>query len=83
MQPCNFSIARRPEVLKRFGISNTTLHDRIKQGLIPPPFSTGARSVGWLDHENERVIAAMVAGKSEEEIKKIVKDLIDQRKSFA
>ena len=74
-------INRRPEVLNRFGIGNTCLHNRIKNGFIPPPISLGARAVGWLQHELDAVLAAMVAGKSEEHIRALIGHLVDQRKN--
>ena len=76
-------IQRRPEVLNRFGIGNTCLHNRIKQGLMPPPIPLGGRAVGWLEHELDQVLAAMVAGKSQDHIKALVGHLVDQRKSAA
>jgi prophage regulatory protein len=82
MQP-QINIVRRPEVLKRLGISNTCLHSRINKGLLPPSIPLGVRSVGWLEHELDQVLAAMVAGKSEEHIKALVGHLIDQRKNAA
>lgn len=78
-----YQINRRPEVLKRFGISNTCLHSRINEGVFPPPIPLGGRSVGWLEHELDQTLAAMVAGKSQEHIKALVGHLIDQRKSAA
>ncbi|MFL0798214.1 MAG: AlpA family transcriptional regulator [Cellvibrionaceae bacterium] len=77
------TISRRPDVLSRFGIGNTCLHSRIKEGLIPPSISLGGRSVGWLDHELDQVMAAMVAGKSKDQIKMLVDQLVDQRKLVA
>jgi len=79
--PEQFVIKRRPEVLNRFSIGNTCLYARIKEGLIPTPISLlGGRSVGWLEHEIDHVLAAMVAGKSEDHIKVLVSHLVDQRK---
>jgi len=83
IQPDQFRIDRRPEVLDRFGIGNTCLHNRIKQGLMPPPIPLGGRAVGFLRHELDAVLAAMVAGKSQEQIKALVCELVDQRKSVA
>ena len=77
-----FQINRRPEVLNRFGISNTHLHNQIKAGLMPPPIHLGGpRAVGWLQHELDAVLASMVAGKPKEHIRKLVKQLIDQRQN--
>ena len=79
-QQTKYYIDRRPEVLGRFGIRNTCLHNRIKSGLMPPPIPLGPRSVGWLRHELDAVLSAMVAGKSEDHIRALIGHLVDQRK---
>jgi prophage regulatory protein len=76
-------INRRPEILGRFGISNTCLHRRIKAGLMPPSIPLSERSVGWLEHEADAVLAAMVAGKRDDFIRALVGRLVDQRKNAA
>ncbi|MBR9909679.1 MAG: AlpA family phage regulatory protein [Gammaproteobacteria bacterium] len=78
--------SRRPEVLKRAGFSNTTLHQRIKAGIWPPAVPlgpSGTRAVGWVDHEIDQVLSAMVAGKSEAHIRALVSHLVEQRKNAA
>ena len=77
----NSKINRRPEVLKRFGISNTTLHNHIKAHLMPPPISLGARSVGWIEHELDQVLNAMIAGKPPEHIRALVNRIVGQRQN--
>ena len=79
MQLSNLKIIRRAAVLSRFNMSKTWLCDRIKDGLIPPPFSLGGRAVGWLEHEINAVLLAMAAGKGEDDLKALVQRLIDQR----
>jgi prophage regulatory protein len=76
-------INRKAEILKRIGISKSTLHVRIKQRLLPPAIALGARSVGFLQHEIDAVLAAMVAGKSDQEIQSLVAELVAQRQLAA
>lgn len=76
-----FRVLRNKETLSLLGISNTTFYRRIKDGLLPPPFNLGCRAVGWLEHEIEKVIAARVAGKTDEEVKTLVSELVAARKS--
>ncbi len=78
-----YRIERKPEVLEKTGLSRSTLHLRIKQGLFVPPISLGARAVGWLSTETDTILAAMVAGKSQAEIKQVVCQLIAARKTKA
>ncbi|MEP1446266.1 MAG: AlpA family phage regulatory protein [Paraglaciecola sp.] len=76
-------VNRKPEVLKRLGISKTTFHNRINQNLLPPPISLGDRAVGYLQHEIDTVLAAMVAGKSDSDLKMLVAELVTQRQHVA
>lgn len=75
-------IVRRPEVLEFLQISRSNLYDKINKGLWPKPLSLGARAVGFLSTENEKVLSAMIAGHSEEEIKELVQSLMTARKSL-
>jgi prophage regulatory protein len=77
------TINRKSEVIKRLGISKSTFHLRINQNLLPPPISLGDRAVGYLQHEIDAVLAAMVAAKSNDEIKSLVLELVAQRKLAA
>lgn len=78
-----FTVKRKPLVLDQFGIGKTTLHNRILDGLLPPPIPLGARSVGWLSHELDQVLAFMAAGKSDDEIRSLVAHLVSLRKELA
>ena len=82
LENTDLSIIRRPELLKRFGISNTCLHTRIHEGTMPPPISLGGRSVGWLNHELDAVLASMVAGRKKGAIKLLIAEMIQERGSL-
>lgn len=77
------TLTRKPIVLKGFGISKSTLHNRINDGLMTPPLSIGARAVAWPSNEIESLINAQIAGKSPDEIRLLVKVLIEKRKEEA
>lgn len=81
MKTNHYYILRKPEVLTKTGLPRSTFHARIKSGFMPPPISLGARAVGWPSSEIDEVLAAMIAGKDPEQIKQLVRDLIDQRKA--
>ena len=78
-----FKIIRKPEVIKRLGLSKSTLSNRINQGVFPRPISLGERAVGWLEHEVDIVLAAMSVGNSKTKMKALVKQLIKQRKELS
>jgi prophage regulatory protein len=75
-------IVRRPEVLELLQISRSNLYKKIEQGLWPKPIQLGARAVAWLSTENEQILAAMIAGQAQGELKQLVKVLVDNRKQF-
>ena len=52
----------------------------IENGLCTPQINVGPRSVAWLRTELETLRAAVIAGKSQDEIKQIVRELQDLRR---
>jgi len=77
------SILRLPTVCKASGKSRSTLYLRVKDGLFPPPVSIGARAVGWPAEEIDAINRAHIAGKSDDEIRKLVASLLVARKAAA
>ena len=71
-----------PIVLYNSTKSKSSLYNDINEGLFVPPVNTGARSVAWPSNEVESLINAQIAGKSPEEIKLLVKVLLEQRKEI-
>lgn len=55
-------LERKPEVLRRTGLSNTALYSAMSRGLFPRPVSLGTgRAVAWLQSEVDAFIAARIA----------------------
>lgn len=73
-------IIRQPAVLETLGISKSTLFNRINAGLFPPSINLGGRATGWLETEAQAVLSALMANQSQEEIKELVKTLLQARK---
>jgi len=73
---------RRPEVLKQAGLSNSTLCKRINEGLFVPPINLGLRAVGWLEHEVNQVLAIIAEGRTANEVRMLVRELIQSRKAL-
>jgi len=51
----------------------------VKNGMCTTAINVGPNSVAWLTTELETLRAAVIAGKSEDEIKQIVRELQDRR----
>ncbi len=77
----NQIIQRLPAVRNESGLSRSTLYRRIDEGLWTKPVSLGGRSVGWPSGEIATLVAARVAGRSDDEIRVLVQDLHAARKS--
>lgn len=72
-------ILRLPSVIQKFGKSRSGVYRDIKEGLLPHPIHIGSRSVGWPDSEVDAIINARIAGKSNSEIRTLVKKLVAKR----
>ncbi len=83
IQKSNLTILRRKQVEMRTGNPRSTLYDKISKGLFTKPISLGKRSKGWPDYDVDELVAASIAGKSEEEIRQLVIKLTAIRKLFA
>jgi len=42
---------RLPEVMKRTGLSRSTIYVRLAEGRFPRPVALGGRAVGWIEAE--------------------------------
>ena len=78
----NVTLLRTKVVLKRRGRSRSSHYNDISDGLFPPPIPIGDRAVATPDYEVDTMIAAQVAGKSPEELRVIVKELVASRKEL-
>jgi len=79
MQPSGFTLKRAKDACNQFSIGKTTLYAWQAAGLLTPGIQLGARSVAWPAHELDAIAAARIAGKSEDEIRALVRDLVAAR----
>lgn len=75
------AILRLPAVVAKRGRRRSTHYDDIKKGLCTPPVLLGARSVGWPEHEIDAINSARIAGKGDDEIRRLVRDMVAARRS--
>lgn len=74
-------IQRLRAVLQARGRSRSSHYLDIQQGLFTAPVQIGARAVGWPSSEVEAINSARIAGKSDDEIRKLVTKLEAERKA--
>jgi prophage regulatory protein len=77
------TIARRPRTLELTGFSSTGLDREMDRGLFPEPIKLSpdptCRAVGWIESEIAAVNAAKIAGANEDELRRLVADLVAAR----
>jgi prophage regulatory protein len=54
-------ILRKPEVVAKTGMPNSTLYAAIARGEFPAPLKLGVRASGWLESEVEAWLESRVA----------------------
>ena len=76
------SMWRLPTTLSATGKRRSSHYDDIPKGLMTPPVCIGGRSVAWPDYEIEAIVAARIAGKSDDDIRELVARLIAERQNI-
>ena len=77
----HLQVERKSEVLQRIGLSRSTLHSKVQNGLWCPPISLGARAVGFIKYETDELITGLINGHTPDEIRDLVRLLLEERKS--
>lgn len=78
----NITMLRRPKVSQTIAMSRSATYNLIAEGLFPPGVKLSTRAVAWPEHEVNQVLSARIAGKSDDEIRQLVRDLVAKRKEF-
>ena len=77
-------ILRLPEVKRVLGHrADASVYNAIRVGLFTNGVAIGQRAKGWPDYEVDAINAARVAGKTESEIRDLVKALHAKRAELA
>lgn len=74
-------LLRRQAVENATGKSRTTIYRDINNGLFVKPVNIGGDRVAWPNTEVEAIVKARIAGKSDDEIKRLVDELHKKRSS--
>jgi len=77
-------ILRLPEVKRVHGHrSDASVYNAIRAGMFTTGVPIGQRAKGWPDYEVQAIAAARVAGKSDDQIRELVKALHAKRTELA
>lgn len=77
------TIDRLPGLKAKTGDARSTVYKKIAAGLWPRAVCLGGRSVGWPSSETEAILRARIAGKTDDEIRELVKQLEKARRDAA
>jgi len=75
-------LLRLPKTLDMRGKSRSAHYEDIQNGLMTPPVNLGGRSVAWPEDKIIAINNALIAGKTKDKIKALVKKLIVDRKTL-
>ena len=68
-----------PDVIQRTGFSKSTIYNKINAGIFPPSISVGLRAMAFIGSEFDGYLNALIQGKSNEQIKELITELVKQR----
>ena len=72
-------LIKLPDVEALSGLRCTKIYGAIKVGLFPPPVKITARASAWVEDEILAVNAARIGAQSDEQIRRLVADLVAAR----
>lgn len=76
-------LIRQPEMERRLGHKRSSTFRKIAAGLLPPPVRLGPNSKAWGEHEIDAIAAALLAGKSDAELRELVQRIVAARQVAA
>jgi len=59
------NIIRTPAVVKKTGLSRSTIYRKYKSGEFPAPVVLGPGAVGWFEHEIDEYLTTLPRGNAE------------------
>lgn len=81
-QPLTRMLLRLPVVCHASGQARSTLYRNIKAGLFTKPVDIGGDRKAWPSNEVQSIVDARIAGATDDEVKKLVRELEAQRKTL-
>jgi len=73
------ALMRLPEVMRESGLSRSSIYQYAEEGLFPRPVKIGERAVAWISSEIVAINQARISGKSSDELRTLVSQLLIAR----
>jgi len=77
------SLIRLKKVEEKTGLKKSMVYDLMNKKEFPKSIKIGERAVAWVSSEIDAINAARIAGKSDDEIRELVKTLTAKRQQLA
>lgn len=78
MNTTSIKFLRLPQVQDRTGCKHSKIYDRVAEGTFPPQIKFGGASA-WPEHEVDEVLKAHMAGASDDQLRRLVRDQVERR----
>lgn len=75
------TMLRMSAVVAHTGRSRMSIYRDVQDGLFTRPVRIGTNAIGWPDYEVASLIAARVADKSEDEVRALVAEFHEKRRT--
>lgn len=78
-----YTFLRVGDVAARFAVSTSMVYRWVRDGIMPPPVKLGPRMSAWSGDELDAVAEARLAGRSDDDVRKLVTSLVAARQRDA
>lgn len=76
-------LLRLPAVMAERARGRSSTYNDVKAGLLTEPVKVGPNTVAWPAGEIRRLNEARIAGKTEDEIREVVREMMAARRAMA
>jgi prophage regulatory protein len=76
-------LLRQSEISKRHLWGRSTLYEHIRTGVFPAPIKASNHTSAWLEHESDAIIVARIMGRTDDELRALVRELVAARATLA
>jgi prophage regulatory protein len=72
-----------PEVQHKTGLKHSRIYDGVADETFPPGVKLSSRCTRWVESEVDAIVHAMVAGATSDQLRVLVRSMVEKRKTVA